>query len=142
MKTIAQALNTLRPGVHCAGTSDLVFDEKITADALDSADTKKKFSGNSVRCRRGHFLYHGTLLYDFPLSQIDRYLKSPPRMPDYRNGRDHEVFVANLNVPADEIRRAMSQTWNAQEPCLDWPREATARLAAEKYSRAEWNESL
>jgi lipoate---protein ligase len=127
--TIAAALETLRPGVHCAGTSDLAIDIK-------------KFSGNSARCRRTHFLYHGTLLYEFPLLQISRFLKHPPRTPDYRGGRNHAVFVTNLNVPADAIRQAMSQAWNATEPSTDWPRELTARLAAEKYSQAAWNECL
>ncbi len=102
----------------------------------------KKFSGNSARCHRTHFLYHGTLLYDFPLPRIDRFLKHPPRTPGYRNGRDHALFVTNLNVPAEAIRRVMSQAWEAAEPCTDWPRKATARLAAEKYAQAAWNECL
>jgi lipoate-protein ligase A len=138
---IVRALATLKPGVRCAGTSDLVFGGGET-DSCGSAVAAKKFSGNSVRCRKGHFLYHGTLLYDFPLEKICRYLRTPPRMPDYRGGREHRSFVANLHVPADEMRRAMKQVWDANETYLDWPREATARLVAEKYSRAEWNESL
>ena len=71
------------PGVQCRGTSDLAMGER-------------KFSGNSARCRRDHLLYHGTLLYDFPLELIERCLAMPPRMPDYRVGRPHEGFVANL----------------------------------------------
>jgi len=127
--TIVSALERLRPGVHCAGTSDLAVDTK-------------KFSGNSARCHRTHFLYHGTLLYEFPLVQIERFLKHPPRTPDYRDGRNHAIFVTNLHVPAEAIRRAMSQVWDAAEPYADWPRELTARLAAEKYSQASWNECL
>ena len=127
LRTIAAALEPLRPGVHCAGTSDLAIGSK-------------KFSGNSARCRPSHFLYHGTLLYDFSLDAIERYLKHPPRTPDYRKGRNHELFVMNLNVPAERIRQAISQAWNAAEPCADWPRELTARLAVEKYSQAAWNE--
>jgi lipoate-protein ligase A len=133
LKTISAALGTLQPNVHCAGTSDLVFNRD---------NGLKKFSGNSVRCRHGHFLYHGTLLYEFPLEKIDRFLKHPPRTPDYRNGRSHDGFVTNLNVPAEAIRQAMAREWDAVEPCTDWPRELTAKLAAEKYSLAEWNECL
>jgi lipoate-protein ligase A len=129
LKTISAALETLRPGVHCAGTSDLALGDK-------------KISGNSARCRHGHFLYHGTLLHDFPLAQINRFLKPPPRMPDYRKGRNHELFVTNLNVPAKAIRSAMANAWKAAEPCTDWPRELTTRLAMEKYSQAAWNECM
>jgi lipoate---protein ligase len=126
LKTITAALDPLRPGVHCAGTSDLAVGDK-------------KFSGNSVRCRRSHFLYHGTLLYDFALAQIDQFLKHPPRTPEYRNGRNHDGFVTNLGATAAAIRGAISHAWNAVEPCPRWPRDLTARLVDEKYSQAEWN---
>ena len=53
----------------------------------DLAIGDKKVSGNSVRCRRDYLLYHGTLLYDFPLQQIGRLLAIPPRQPDYRQAR-------------------------------------------------------
>ena len=77
-------------GVCFRGTSDLAIGNQ-------------KFSGNSMRCRRRHFLYHGTILYNFPLEMISRCLKIPPWMPDYRNGREHGAFVANLPAPADTI---------------------------------------
>jgi lipoate-protein ligase A len=100
-----------------------------------------KFSGNSMRCRRRHFLYHGTILYDFPLELISRCLKIPLRMPEYRNRRDHKNFIANLPVAAADIRRALISVWNAVEPIADWPRELTASLAAEKYGNPHWNQS-
>ncbi len=114
-------------GVSFCGTSDL---------ALGFL----KFSGNSMRCRRGHLLYHGTILYDFPLEMISRCLKTPPRMPDYRHGRDHGSFIANLPLPVKSIRQAMISAFDALEPLDDWPRELTARLAAEKYGNAKWNQ--
>jgi lipoate-protein ligase A len=99
-----------------------------------------KFSGNSMRCRKRHFLYHGTILYDFPLELISRCLRIPPRMPDYRQRRDHEAFVMNLPLSADAIRRALVSAWNAEEPLDEWPSELTASLAAEKYSDPRWNQ--
>jgi lipoate-protein ligase A len=135
---IIAALGTLRSGVHCAGTSDLAIGEG-GCDCNGSSGKSKKFSGNSARCQKTHFLYHGTLLYDFPLADIDRYLKHPPRTPDYRNGREHNGFVTNLGLSADAIRRSMREAWEAVEPYADWPRELTIRLAAEKYSQASWN---
>ena len=46
---------------------------------------------------------------------------------------------ANLPLTAGVIRQALVTAWDAGEPCRDWPRERTARLVAEKYSRPEWN---
>jgi lipoate---protein ligase len=123
--TLTSALATLRPGVECRGTSDLAIDGR-------------KFSGNSVRCRRNHFLYHGTLLYDFPLSLIERCLAMPPRMPDYRDGRPHEGFVMNLGLRSEAIRQALIDSFDAREPCDAWPESRTAQLVAEKYSLPEW----
>ena len=85
--TVAEALGRHAPGIQRLGTSDLVL-------------AGRKFSGNSLRCKREHVLYHGTLLYDFPLHEITRFLKSPPRQPAYRDGRGHEAFLDNLPLPA------------------------------------------
>ena len=49
------------------------------SDASDLVLGDLKFSGNSARCRRRWLLYHGTLLYDFPLALVARCLKMPPR---------------------------------------------------------------
>jgi lipoate-protein ligase A len=119
-------LAPLAPGVRCCGTSDLAIGEL-------------KFSGNSARCRREHLLYHGTLLYDFPLGLIDRCLAMPPRMPEYRGGRPHGRFVTNLPLPAAVIRQALLAAWDARQSRADWPQHRTATLVAEKYSRPEWN---
>ena len=99
----------------------------------------RKFSGNSARCRRHHLLYHGTLLYDFPLPLIGRCLKMPPRMPEYRAGRPHGGFVANLPLTVEAIRQALVAAWDAREPCPDWPAARTAHLVGEKYCRPQWN---
>jgi lipoate-protein ligase A len=124
--TMAEALSPLAPGVQCRGASDLAVGEW-------------KFSGNSARCRRRHLLYHGTLLYDFPLPMIELCLSMPPRVPDYRGNRPHTLFVANLPLEAEAIRQALSSAWDAREPYGDWPRQHTAQLVREKYSRADWN---
>jgi lipoate---protein ligase len=127
LDTLTEALGALTPGVQCRGTSDLAIGEL-------------KFSGNSVRCRRNHLLYHGTLLYDFPLPLIGQCLTMPPRTPDYRAGRSHEGFVTNLPLKPEAIRNALIAAFDAREPCDTWPEELTARLVEEKYSREEWNE--
>jgi len=108
----------------------------------DLAVGDKKVSGNSVRCKRDYLLYHGTLLYDFPLDLVGRVLAMPPRHPEYRHARPHETFVMNLPLNAEALGAALRSAWGASESCAEWPREETARLAAEKYSRREWNELL
>ncbi len=126
LAALAAAFSPRVPGVQCRGTSDLAIGER-------------KFSGNSARCRREHILYHGTLLYDFPLRLIERCLKMPPRTPDYRAGRGHESFVTNLPIGVDALRRLLVETFDAREPRAAWPERRVERLISEKYSRPEWN---
>ena len=126
LETLSAALRPLLPDIAVRGASDLVLGDR-------------KVSGNSMRMRQGRLLYHGTLLYDFPLELIARALAMPPRQPEYRRGRPHGDFLANLPLSADSIRRAVAAAWGADEPRGDWPRTRTAQLAAEKYSRPEWN---
>ena len=141
LRTIASALLPHSPDVRREGISDL-------------AVLGVKFSGNAMRCRRQHFLYHGTLLYDFPLELVEQCLGTPPRQPDYRAGRDHRRFIGNLPLvpepvsadqprlprdPAGRIRAALAAAFAADEPVIDWPREAVAKLVSEKYSQASWN---
>jgi lipoate-protein ligase A len=126
--TIARALGRWTPGVQCRGTSDLALGPEA-----------RKFSGNSIRVKRGHLLYHGTLLYDFPLELVEECLAMPPREPDYRNGRPHQGFLTNLPLGRAAIRQALVAAWDARTPQTDWPRQRTAQLTAERYLRAEWN---
>ncbi|NQU21743.1 MAG: lipoate--protein ligase family protein [Candidatus Nealsonbacteria bacterium] len=129
LMTLAGALEKLQPNVQRRGISDLALGEL-------------KFSGNSVRQKRDHLLYHGTLLYDFRLDLIEQCLAFPPRQPDYRDDRPHATFVANLPLEPETIRRALISAWGATEPLTDWPRNRTARLVAEKYGCLRWNEQL
>ncbi len=142
LDTIARSLNeTLRnvnggkpaansqPLISRAGISDLVLGNK-------------KFSGNSLRCKRNHFLYHGTLLYRFPLEEISALLKTPPRQPDYRRQRSHRDFIANLSLERAQLSEALIQAFSAEQPMTTWPSELTKQLVVEKYSRDEWNQRM
>ena len=116
---------------------DLPVDRQGICD-LTLAD--RKVSGNSVRCRRNALLYHGTLLYDFPLELIHGCLKMPQRQPDYRQGRPHEDFVANLRgVTAAQLEESLRQTFSAEQTLDRLPEDAVARLAAEKFADPTWN---
>ena len=129
---IVSALEPLIPGVRRRGISDLAIGDLAVGD--------QKFSGNSIRIKRNHLLYHGTLLYDFDLPLVAQCLSMPPREPDYRQGRGHESFVTNVRLSPSVIRRAMVAAWKATDPCDDWPRERTSQLALERYAHDEWNE--
>lgn len=126
MGRLRSALAPLAPGIELQGTCDLALDGK-------------KVSGNALRCRREHLLYHGTLLYDFPLELIEVCLGPPPREPAYRAGRGHAEFVANLPVAAELLRPAIAAAFGAGEPA-DPPRALIDVLVAEKYSQPQWHE--
>jgi lipoate---protein ligase len=126
LSTTLRGIQRLIPGAERRGTSDL---------AVGSL----KFSGNSLRCKRTHFLYHGTLLYDFSLELIEQCLTLPPRQPEYRRGRSHEAFLLNLQVPAARLRECLLDTWGAGATSCDWPQTRVKQLVDSKYSRDEWN---
>jgi len=122
---VALALTDLLPGIEPAGTSDL-------------AAVGLKFSGNAQQRKRRHVLHHGTLLYAFELATIGRYLTMPARQPEYRAQRDHAVFLRNLPVNADELRRRLREGWHADKAVTAWPQSAVRQLAEEKYAQAKW----
>ncbi|EAQ82205.1 lipoate--protein ligase family protein [Blastopirellula marina] len=126
MEKMLAALAPHVAGVTFQGTCDLTWNNQ-------------KFSGNSLRVKRDHVLYHGTLLYDFPLEMIADCLNHPPRTPDYRQQRDHTQFVTNLPITRDQLRNSLIETWAADKPLPEWPEKRTADLAAEKYGTDEWN---
>ncbi len=131
---MAQALSPVAPRIVRTGISDLAIPG---AHSPGSETRLRKFSGNSLRCKRTHLLYHGTLLYNFDLARISRWLKMPPRHPEYRSARSHEQFLTNLPVSRDSMIQALLRGWRANQPLEDWPREQTARLAREKYHPME-----
>lgn len=128
LETQRRALASLGLQVEIQGTSDLAMQGR-------------KFSGNSLRCRRGSFIYHGTLLHHFPLDEIAACLAVAPRQPAYRAGRTHREFVTNLPVTAADLRRALVEAWQAMEPYGTPAHDAVARLAAEKFNDRGWTYS-
>jgi len=132
LSTIAGALAPFHAGIARHGTSDL------TIPAERPSDAPIKFSGNSLRLKRHRLLYHGTILYDFPLDRIAAWLADPARRPTYRGDRGHRQFVTNLPATREALESALTAAWDANEPLIDWPRERTKELAASRYSTLEW----
>lgn len=122
LSTVLEGIKAWLPEAVLRGTSDLAFGER-------------KFSGNSLRCRRRHLLYHGTLLYDFNLELITELLQtSPPRQPEYRAGRSHLEFVANMPARPESLKDGLRRAFCAVDPSpgdAELERlEATAEFAA------------
>ncbi|MBC8352595.1 MAG: lipoate--protein ligase family protein [Planctomycetes bacterium] len=126
---VVNAVKQFLPSAELQGISDL---------ALNNL----KFSGNSLRCKRDHLLYHGTLLCEFPLDLIVRYLKSPPRQPDYRGQRGHGEFVTNLGLDCADLRAAMADQWQSDAVLGVWPEALTAELVGQRYSQTTWHHRL
>jgi lipoate-protein ligase A len=139
----AAALGRLAPLTERAGTSDLVLAARAdSSEPLSASATlyygALKFSGNSMRIRRDHLLYHGTILYDFPLDRLGRWLAAPARQPAYRDGREHGAFVTNFPAPRERIAAALVQAWKADCPLPGWPERRTVELATTRYATLQW----
>lgn len=98
----------------------------------------RKFSGTAQQRKQTFLLHHGTLLYDMDLSQMPRYLREPPRQPEYRGGRTHLAFVGNLPLSGEEIKRRLRATWVADGVPVAWPAGEATRLVVEKYTNPQW----
>ncbi len=80
---------------------------------LAAGPGEKKFSGNAQRRGKNYILHHGTLLYDFDLSLISRYLKMPRQMPEYRQMRSHLDFVANIALDPGAFKKNLAKAFDA-----------------------------
>ena len=126
LKMLGDRLRRIVPQIECQGTSDLTLESK-------------KFSGNSLRVRRTHLLYHGTILYNFPVALVSTCLLSPPRQPEYRQGRLHDEFLVNLPVGRSELRDALVAGAETDGSLTDWSRLRTEELVEARYRQAGWN---
>jgi len=71
------------PGIEAAGISDLALGDR-------------KVAGCSLHRSRASLYYAASLLVEPRIELMTRYLRQPPREPDYRRGRAHADFVAGL----------------------------------------------
>jgi lipoate-protein ligase A len=120
---VAEALGL--DGVRQAGVSDLAIGDR-------------KFSGNAQQRKRGFLLHHGSLLYDFDVTLVGRYLRTPLRQPEYRAQRAHDNFLCKVPLTAKQMSQRLRTAWGADDEQTTWPEEAVRRLCAEKYTRDEW----
>lgn len=99
-----------------------------------------KFSGNSQRRLRGALLFHGTFLWNFDLTRVERFLAMPSREPEYRRSRGHAQFLANIAAEPGAIKTAVRQCWDASAP-LDAPPEWMT-LTHGKYEKDDWSQKF
>jgi lipoate---protein ligase len=135
---IISGLRTALPldaDIEKAGTSDLVLSAKPNNRA-------RKFSGNSLRVKRTHCLYHGTLLYDFDLELISSCLRMPPRRPEYRESRSHLNFVENLPLNRQQLIQAIDIAWPTTSTLTRPPLSRVKELVDQRFSQTTWNEEF
>ncbi|MGB9687983.1 lipoate--protein ligase family protein [Thermogutta sp.] len=136
---LGEALSINGLSIVRAGISDLAIVHDVTQGPENDAARWRKVSGNSVRYGRWCVLYHGTILYQFDLTWIGRLLRQPPREPDYRAGRPHEMFVANLPLEREEMIMRIRQAWSADSILHSWPHAQMRELLASRYSQTAWH---
>ena len=132
MHALADALTDAGVPAGVDGTSDLT----VPGPGGD----RVKVGGNAQRWLRSAMLHHGTLLYDFDLALIPRYLSAPERQPAYRAGREHAAFVTNLDAPRGAVVAAIRAAFGAAGELGDPPLDLMRDLMAERYKDPEWHE--
>jgi lipoate---protein ligase len=104
-----------------------------------------KFGGSAQRRLRDWFFVHCSILYDFPLDRMSRYLKLPERQPAYRRGRSHDDFLSNLDLPRKIIHELILQAWTplaSLSPTPDVPHDLLRALLSERFANRAWIERL
>ncbi len=130
MERFARSLKGIEPGIEVLGLGDLTV-------------AGRKFVGSAQRRLKRWFLVHITLLYDFPLELVSRYLAQPSRQPSYRQGRSHEDFLMNLGTTRKIVLEALRQAWLPSSqglPPVTIPRDLIDTLVRERFSNRAWIE--
>ncbi|MFH1552869.1 MAG: biotin/lipoate A/B protein ligase family protein [Candidatus Omnitrophota bacterium] len=102
----------------------------------------KKISGNAQARKRKYFLHHGTILFDFDLEKIPFLLRHPATEPEYRKGRAHRDFIANIPIPSEELKELIKCAFSPSEDVWEPDQEDLEELDAlvlQKFSNAKWN---
>ena len=126
--------------VQAAGLSDLSL--KGTDGLL------RKLAGNSQARKKLSVVVHGTLLADPDWERLERLLRFPSRVPDYRAGRQHRDFLTSLKeneAPFDlaafgsGLLSVLSYGINSEDRPSQNELALTEKLFGDKYARSEWN---
>lgn len=124
---------------HAEAFSILLGEQIEMKGSSDLTLAGRKFSGNAQRRKLKALLFHGTFLLDFDLQKIEKYLKIPPKQPQYRGQRRHLDFVRNIIVDSTVVKRELRRIWDATQEVALLSHERIEQLVETKYSRPEWN---
>jgi lipoate-protein ligase A len=108
---VIDALSTLGvDGLAHRGTSDIAVDDR-------------KIAGTALYRNKDVVFYHAIINVAGNVDLMGRYLKPPPRMPDYRRGRTHNNFVTSLEELGRrptfrDFESALTDVWNRQHKNL------------------------
>jgi lipoate-protein ligase A len=69
----------------------------------DIATGDKKIGGACIYGTKDFLFYSATLLARPRIELMERYLKHPPREPEYRRGRSHSEFVGALEGDMERL---------------------------------------
>lgn len=83
----------------------------------DLAIGGRKILGTSLYRRRLVLFYQASLLVDVDLALLERYLRFPSRVPDYREGRNHREFCTTLR--REGCTASVAQVIEALRPVVD-----------------------
>jgi lipoate---protein ligase len=133
MDGLARSIRRAGAPVDVQGLGDLVLGDR-------------KCAGSAQRRLKRWFLVHCSILYQFPIDRIARYLALPARQPDYRRGRPHAEFLRNLDLPRATLVEALHPGGPA--PCADSTGTTSLQgamallpsLLAERFANPEWIE--
>jgi lipoate-protein ligase A len=130
LERIAASIRRAGPPVTVRGHGDLTLGDR-------------KCGGSAQRRLQHWFLVHCSILYQFAIERIPRYLTIPARQPAYRQGRGHADFLVNLGLTrqalVDALRPDPASGWDTS-PELGGALGRVPGLMAEKYANPAWIE--
>jgi lipoate-protein ligase A len=127
---IARSVRSAGPTVALDGLGDLVIEGC-------------KCGGSAQRRLRHWFMVHCSILHDFPIERIVRYLTIPQRQPQYRQGRDHRDFLRNLGLPRNILMDAIRgdcRPGSPSQPGQSVPWGVVQTLLSQKFANQAWIE--
>lgn len=129
---VAEALRGIEPGVEVKGSGDLTIGGR-------------KFSGSAQRRLRRRIMVHATIMHDFSIGRIARYLQTPARQPAYREGRTHEEFLMNIPLRRRILIESIRSAWSHSTfltAASDVPQDRLETLRAGRFADRSWIERL
>jgi lipoate-protein ligase A len=129
LERIVASIRGAGQAVSVLGRGDLVIGDR-------------KCGGSAQRRLKHWFMVHCSILYQFAIERIVRYLAMPERQAAYRRGRVHQDFLSNLPLSRKVLVDAIRPTGVPLGVGLrEAPRGLSATMSslmAEKYGNHAW----